>query len=125
MAEFAKENVKIEVQGVALDLAVMQRAGNLAPIFFLHGFGSTKEDYADIARYPAFDGHPVIAYDAPGCGATRCADLSKLSVPFLVATAKAVLAHYGAVALPCLVSSWIHETTLDSEHLVRTVAIVL
>ncbi|BCG03744.1 alpha/beta hydrolase (plasmid) [Paraburkholderia sp. PGU19] len=94
MAELEKENVKIEVQGVALDLAVMQRAGNHVPILFLHGFGSTKEDYADISRYPAFDGHPVIAYDAPGCGATSCADMSKISVPFLVETAKAVLAHY-------------------------------
>ena len=95
MAEIEKENVTLEIQGVALGLAVMRRAGNRAPIFFLHGFGSTKEDYADIARYPAFDGHPLIAYDAPGCGATHCADLSKLSVPFLVSTAKAVLAHYG------------------------------
>jgi hypothetical protein len=28
-------------------------------------------------------------YDAPGCGETACADLSKISIPFLVETARA------------------------------------
>jgi pimeloyl-ACP methyl ester carboxylesterase len=92
--ELAKETVALSVQGVELDIAAMHRTGELAPIVFLHGFGSTKEDYADIVHYPAFAGHPVLAYDAPGCGATRCADLSAISIPFLVATAKAVLAHF-------------------------------
>lgn len=58
------------------------------------GFGSTKEDYADIVHYPALAGRPVIAHDAPGCGDTRCGDPSNVSIPFLVATAKAVLAHF-------------------------------
>lgn len=92
--EMAKETVALSVQGVELDIATMRRAGELAPIVFLHGFGSTKEDYADIVHYPRFNGRPVLAYDAPGCGATRCGDLSKISIPFLVATAKAVLDHF-------------------------------
>ena len=58
---------------------------------FLHGFGSTKEDYADILLYEAFAGHSFIAYDAPGCGETYCSDLSKISIPFLVSTALKVL----------------------------------
>jgi pimeloyl-ACP methyl ester carboxylesterase len=58
---------------------------------FLHGFGSTKEDYADIIRLPQFEGRPFMAYDAPGCGQTSCSDLSKVSIPFLVETALAVL----------------------------------
>jgi pimeloyl-ACP methyl ester carboxylesterase len=93
--DLSKETVALSVQGVELDIAAMHRAGELAPILFLHGFGSTKEDYADVVCYPAFAGRPVLAYDAPGCGATRCADLSKISIPFLVATAKAVLQHFG------------------------------
>lgn len=92
--EMMKETVALCVQGVELDIAAMHCAGELAPIVFLHGFGSTKEDYADIVRYAAFAGRPVLAFDAPGCGATRCGDLSKLSIPFLVATAKAVLEHF-------------------------------
>lgn len=93
--EIAKETVTLRVEGVELEVATVHRAGELAPIVFLHGFGSTKEDYVDIVRHPAFAGRPFIAYDAPGCGATRCGDLSKVSIPFLVATAKAVLEHFG------------------------------
>jgi pimeloyl-ACP methyl ester carboxylesterase len=33
----------------------------------------------------------VFAYDAPGCGATRCSDLTAVSIPFLVAVATEVL----------------------------------
>ena len=72
----------------------MHREGWRAPIVLLHGFGSTKEDYADIARYPQFDGRPIIAFDAPGCGETECADLSALSIPFLQQTAQLVLDRY-------------------------------
>ncbi|OYD60195.1 UNVERIFIED_ORG: pimeloyl-ACP methyl ester carboxylesterase [Burkholderia sp. CF145] len=93
--ELEKETVTLVIEGVEMDLSVMRRAGVRAPILFLHGFGSTKEDYADITRYAAFDGHPVVAYDAPGCGATHCENTSRISIPFLVSTAKAVLAHYG------------------------------
>src|SRR5438876_1013231 len=92
--EITKDAVTLHVHGIEVDIATMHRAGELAPIVFLHGFGSTKEDYADIAHHPAFAGRPFIAYDAPGCGATRCGDLSKVSIPFLVATAKAVLERF-------------------------------
>lgn len=79
------------IQGVDVKVAAIQRRGQHEPIVFLHGFGSTKEDYADIAREPAFDGHPFLAYDAPGCGDTECADPSRVRIPFLVETALAVL----------------------------------
>ncbi|MFM0091965.1 alpha/beta hydrolase [Paraburkholderia sediminicola] len=94
-SELVKEDLTLSVQGVEVDISTMIRAGALAPVLFLHGFGSTKEDYADIIHHPAFAGRPVIAYDAPGCGATNCGDLSKVSIPFLVATAKAVLERFG------------------------------
>jgi len=55
------------------------------------GGGSTKEDYVDFVHHPAFAGRPFLAYDAPGCGETTCSDVSKLSIPFLLATARAVL----------------------------------
>ncbi|MCU7247032.1 alpha/beta fold hydrolase [Pseudomonas koreensis] len=74
---------------------MIHRSGPKAPILFLHGFGSTKEDYADITLQSAFAGHPFIAYDAPGCGETECGDLSRINIPFLVRTAQAVLAHFG------------------------------
>ena len=82
----------LTVDGVPLDLSVASRAGDGPPVLFLHGFGGTKEDYADVALHRALAGRPLIAYDAPGCGETTCGDLSAVSVPFLVATAQAVLA---------------------------------
>jgi pimeloyl-ACP methyl ester carboxylesterase len=86
---------QLTVDGVALDVAAMHRGGARAPILFLHGFGSTKEDYADVAQLRAFDGQPVLAYDAPGCGETTCGDLTATSIPFLVDTALAMLDCFG------------------------------
>lgn len=86
---------RISIDGTALEIAALQRAGAQNPIVFLHGFGSTKEDYADIARYQAFDDRPILAYDAPGCGETCCADPSKISIPFLVDTALEMLQRTG------------------------------
>ncbi len=77
--------------GVDMKISAIQRDGARAPFLFLHGFGSTKEDYADFIRQRAFDGHPFVAFDAPGCGETICSDLSKTSIPFLVETALHVL----------------------------------
>jgi pimeloyl-ACP methyl ester carboxylesterase len=91
--EFTKTTVELDVLAVRLKLALMYRPGEKPPILFLHGFGSTKEDYADVALHQQFDGHPVIAYDAPGCGETECADPSAVSIPFLVETARQLLAH--------------------------------
>lgn len=71
--EFANMRLPLVVDGAALDIAAIHRPGERPPILFLHGFGSTKEDYADIVRHPAFDGRPFVAYDAPGCGETACA----------------------------------------------------
>src|SRR6516164_6474551 len=93
--EFVRSTFSFAVNGTALDLSAIHRVGDKAPIVFLHGFGSTKEDYADIVRYAQFEGHPFIAYDAPGCGETHCADLSKVGIWFLVDTALAVLERFG------------------------------
>ncbi|ARO32399.1 alpha/beta hydrolase family protein (plasmid) [Rhizobium sp. NXC14] len=69
--------------GADLTVSAIYRDGEREPFLFLHGFGSTKEDYADFVRQGAFDGHPFLAFDAPGCGETHCSDLSKISVSFL------------------------------------------
>lgn len=66
-----------------LQFIVLDRAN----LYFLHGFGSTKEDYADIAQYAEFNGQPFLAYDAHGCGETQCSDLNAISIPVLVETA--------------------------------------
>lgn len=92
--EFFKLRLPLNINGVELNIAAIHRSGALTPIVFLHGFGSTKEDYADIVRYKAFDGYPFVAYDAPGCGETSCTDVSQISIPFLVKTALKVLDYF-------------------------------
>jgi pimeloyl-ACP methyl ester carboxylesterase len=93
--ELAYERMHLRVDDVDLSVATVARGGELAPLVFLHGFGSTKEDYVDIAYEPAFDRRPFLAYDAPGCGETTCENLSRVSIPFLVETADAVLQRAG------------------------------
>ncbi|RQR41481.1 alpha/beta fold hydrolase [Burkholderia sp. Bp9142] len=93
--EFSPSRLSFAVDGTELDVSALHRGGDLAPVVFLHGFGSTKEDYADIVRHREFDGRPFVAYDAPGCGETRCADLSTISIPFLVETALNVIERIG------------------------------
>jgi pimeloyl-ACP methyl ester carboxylesterase len=77
----------VPIGGVACDVAAITRNGPNEPIVFLHGFGSTKEDYADLVLDPRFDGHPFLAYDALGCGETVLADPSVVSIPRFVETA--------------------------------------
>ena len=90
----SESQIPLIVNNVELKIAAIHRKGELEPLLFLHGFGSTKEDYADIERHAVFDGHPFIAYDAPGCGETCCSDLSQISIPFLVNTALNVIRHF-------------------------------
>ena len=94
-SELTYQQLNLSVDGVGLTVATAGRGGGLAPIIFLHGFGSTKEDYAHIALQPAFAGRPFLTYDAPGCGETCCEDLSQVSIPFLVNTAQTVLRQAG------------------------------
>ncbi|MBD9596380.1 alpha/beta hydrolase [Ensifer sp. ENS05] len=93
--EFSRTTLDLKIGDVEVQIAAIHRKGVGAPIVFLHGFGSTKEDYADITRYAAFGGRAFLAYDAPGCGESVCSDLSRVSIPFLVETAFAVLDHLG------------------------------
>lgn len=77
----------LTIDGTEMKVAAIHRSGQGEPVLFLHGFGSTKEDYADIAQYAEFNGQPFLAYDAPGCGETHCSDLNAISIPVLVETA--------------------------------------
>ncbi|WP_423181298.1 alpha/beta fold hydrolase [Arthrobacter sp. NyZ413] len=90
-----RHRIPLTIDGTEVRLSCISREGSGLPIVFLHGFGSTKEDYADVALHPAFAGRPIFAYDAPGCGESECSDLEKISIPFLVKTALAALAQRG------------------------------
>jgi len=95
MKEFEKNDIALRIDGTELNISAISREGKKDPIVFLHGFGSTKEDYADIVRQASLGDFPFLAYDAPGCGESDCSNLDKLSIPFLVDTALTVLDHAG------------------------------
>ncbi|KAJ6113609.1 alpha/beta-hydrolase [Penicillium sp. IBT 18751x] len=88
------ETVPIQVQGVNLNLSTIHRLISAPPIVFLHGFGSCKEDLADLVLHPAMQENGFIAYDAPGCGHSTTDNLSATDIPFLVATAEAFREHF-------------------------------
>jgi len=91
LQDWTRRTVPVTVDGTALEIDTVLRPGPSAPVVFLHGFGSTKEDYVDFAQFPAFRDHPFVAYDAPGFGQTASGDPSAASIPFLVEVAEAVL----------------------------------
>lgn len=91
MAGFEKQYISLNIDSVELKVSRISRQRDMPPIIFLHGFGSTKEDYADVVRRTKLNKYAFLAYDAPGCGETYCSDLSAISIPFLVKTALAVL----------------------------------
>ena len=93
MNKFQKLTIPLQIDDTELNISAISRQGKSAPIVFLHGFGSTKEDYADIVRQISLSDYPFLAYDAPGSGESYCAALEKISIPFLVKTALAVLEH--------------------------------
>ncbi|KAJ5188244.1 Alpha/Beta hydrolase protein [Penicillium cf. griseofulvum] len=87
------QKVDLRVENVNLQISMISKTGSLAPIVFLHGFGSSKEEFNDLAYLPAFRDYGMLAYDAPGCGETKCDNLGKVSMSFLVKTADTLLQH--------------------------------
>lgn len=92
--EVQHQQLKVHIHDTTVNLALIRREGTGTPIVFLHGWGGSKEDYADIQylRHREFRERPFLAYDAPGCGQTICGDLSRINIDFLVATAEKALA---------------------------------
>ncbi|CEL01818.1 Putative Alpha/beta hydrolase [Aspergillus calidoustus] len=86
--------VSLQVEGVNLNLSTIYKLNGRPPILFLHGFGSCKEDLADVIINPALQQYGYIAFDAPGCGHSSSDDYSAIDIAFLTATATAVLAHF-------------------------------
>lgn len=86
--------IPLQVDGVNLNLSTIHNLNANPPILFLHGFGSCKEDLADVVLNPALKKYGYLAFDAPGCGHSKSDDLSAIDISFLVATASAVLSHF-------------------------------
>jgi pimeloyl-ACP methyl ester carboxylesterase len=87
-------DVPLQIEGVKLNLSTIHNFNTSHLVLFLHGFGSSKEDLADLTIQPSLKHHGFLAYDAPGCGHSASDDLSVIDIPFLVATAEAMLVHF-------------------------------
>jgi pimeloyl-ACP methyl ester carboxylesterase len=88
------EDVALKVKGVNISLSTVHNLNSSPPILFLHGFGSSKEDLADLTIQPSLKHHGFLAYDAPGCGQSASDNVSATDISLLVATAEAVLTHF-------------------------------
>lgn len=89
------QTLDLSIHDATLRVAVLRRPGALAPLVCLHGFGSTKEDYADLALRSDFEGRDLLLVDAPGCGASSVENPDTLSIPFLVDATIAVCDRLG------------------------------
>lgn len=83
------ETLDLVVDGTPVRLACLRKNGAQEPLICLHGFGSTKEDYADLSMRQEFQNRALICWDAPGCGVSEISDPDALSIPFLVKVALA------------------------------------
>ena len=78
------DTLPLRVRDTDVRIAFLRREGTLPALVCLHGFGSTKEDYADLSLHTAFDDRDLILLDAPGFGASTVGNPDSLSIPFLV-----------------------------------------
>ena len=92
---FQNNAIDLTVGGTPSRVRCIYSDGHKLPVLLLHGFGSTKEDFADLIFYPQFQDRPVYAYDAPCFGESTCADPSALSIPFLKEVATQLIIKFG------------------------------
>ncbi|MEE8371662.1 MAG: alpha/beta hydrolase [Sphingomonadales bacterium] len=72
-------------------IATLHRTAEKTAVVFLHGFGSTKEDYADALALPAFEGREILLFDFPGCGGSQAPDGADFSIKALIEITGALL----------------------------------
>ncbi len=94
-------HVEVQVGDTSAQVEYLHRPGTKPALLCLHGFGGTKEDYADLALRDDLADRELVLVDAPGFGRSTIAEPDRLSIPLLVEVAEAVC----------------HDLDLDSFHL--------
>ncbi|HZD05058.1 MAG TPA: alpha/beta hydrolase, partial [Longimicrobiales bacterium] len=61
----------VEHRGHPLSVAYLHRPGEGEALLYFHGLGCSKEDFIGAWSVPGWRDHTLVAFDAPGCGATR------------------------------------------------------
>lgn len=91
-----RKTIQLTTRAGAISLSLWQRvAAGDRGLLYLHGLGSTKEDFSDAVRYPVFDTLSLAALDFPGCGQSTYPADGDLGLPDLVDIADQVLATVG------------------------------
>lgn len=60
----------IELRGYTLQLSYLHTSRGAETLLYLHGLGSSKEDFLGAWQVPEWANFTLAAFDAPGCGAT-------------------------------------------------------
>jgi pimeloyl-ACP methyl ester carboxylesterase len=71
MSDLQSRLIEIPFRGFNLSVSCFVRPGNGEPILYFHGLGGSKEDFLGAWSVPEWTGRTIVAFDAPGCGATR------------------------------------------------------
>lgn len=62
--------LRLPHRGGALEVAYVHRTGHDETLLYLHGLGSAVEDFHGAWTVPDWARYELVAFDAPGCGAT-------------------------------------------------------
>ncbi|KAF7588339.1 hypothetical protein BBP40_005867 [Aspergillus hancockii] len=89
------EKANIQVEGITLEIDTIYKKGKCPPIRLPTWLRLLQRRIQRLRLPRHLSDYGLLAYDAPGCGDTTCPGLSKVNIPFLVKTAKAMLDHYG------------------------------
>lgn len=74
MTAWRRRSRVVDDGGSELRISVAERSGAGTPILYLHGFGSTGEDFDGAAVVPEWSGRRLLAPDLPGFGASPAPD---------------------------------------------------
>jgi pimeloyl-ACP methyl ester carboxylesterase len=81
----------IHYKEIPVRVAYFHRPGHRKTLFYLHGLGSSKNDFAQALRASGLNGCSLSAFDFPGCGGTRYPDGVRFGIDDLVEIAYMVV----------------------------------
>ncbi len=76
--------LSLELNGVPVEIAYMDRQGPDMAIIYLHGLGCSKSDFHSMIDQPVLDTHRLVAFDFPGCGGSSYSSDDRLQIDDLV-----------------------------------------
>lgn len=69
-ADVDERILAVEHRGLVWDVACRYRVGKGETLLYFHGLGGERGDFRGAWEVPEWSGYTLVAFDAPGCGAT-------------------------------------------------------